>query len=348
MVNLFIELMQVSLCTHDMLSKVPSVGDWTAIYQEAQRQCVSSILLDGIERLPIEQRPSQQLLLQWICIVQMNEKNYSLQCERAKELTIRFKEKGYNSCVLKGVGLAQLYPIPSQRQGGDIDLWVDCERKELMKWLQSQCAMEHILWHHVEAKFFNDVPTEIHYHPCWLYNPFYNNRLQKWFEDQKSGQMHMDKNVRFAYPSVQFNAVYALVHLYHHLIEEGVGIRHIIDYYYILKTLSEKDRGTALNLLNRFGMKRLASSIMWILVYVCGLSKEYLLCESNEKEGRFLWDEIMRGGNFGHYRNDSRRRNSVGRMMALLPHYPKEVLWVVPWKLWHKCWRMKNARISRI
>ena len=76
---------------------------------------------------------------------------------------------------------------------------------------------------------------------------------------------------------------------------------------------------------------------------MCGARDGLLLCEPNEKEGRFLLDEIMRGGNFGHYRKDNRKRNSVARMCALLPHYPREVLWMAPWKLWHKGWRMVNS-----
>lgn len=72
------------------------------------------------------------------------------------------------------------------------------------------------------------------------------------------------------------------------------------------------------------------------------MQREYLLCEPNEKEGRFLLDDIMRGGNFGKYRNDSRRRNSAARMLALLPHYPSEVMWVVRWKCWHWLWRKFN------
>lgn len=345
MEELLIELIQVSLNSRDSLSREPSAGEWVAIYREVQKQCVLGIMLQGLERLPHKQLPPKEVLVQWVGMVQINDHYYSLQCERAKALTKRFEEQRFNSCVLKGVGIAQLYPIPSRRQGGDIDLWVDCDRKVLMIWLLNQCSLDHILWHHVDAKFFEDVPTEIHYHPCWLYNPYYNKRLQKWFEDQKINQMKVDEGLGFAYPSVQFNAVYSLVHLYHHLIEEGVGIRHIIDYYYILKALPKEDCDTVINVLNSFSMTGLASAIMWILKDVCGLSKEYLLCDTNEIEGRFLWDEIMRGGNFGHYRNDSRRRNSAGRMIALLPHYPKEVLWVVPWKLWHKCWRIKNARI---
>ena len=211
-----------------------------------------------------------------------------------------------------------------------------------MAWLRSQCKVDHVLWHHVDAKFFDDVPTEIHFHPCWLYNPFYNRRLQKWFEACKESKMQVDEKLGFAYPSVQFNAVYSVVHFYHHLIEEGVGLRHVVDYYYVLKSLPLTAYENTMRVLERLGMKRITSAMMWVLKEVCGMSEEYLLCEPDEKEGRFLLDEIMRGGNFGHYRKDFRRRNSANRMFALLPHYPNEVLWVVPWKLWHKCWRWLN------
>ena len=338
----FFELLQVAIGTRSMLSGIPTVNEWGLLFNEAQKQAVVGILIDGIERLPEAQRPPQVILLQWIGTVQMVETVYALQCERAKELASRFSDEGYSSCVLKGVGFAQYYPKSARRQGGDIDLWVDGKREDVMKWLRSQCEVDHIVWHHVDAKLFEDIETEIHFYPGWFYNPLTNRRLQRWFENERSAQMVVDEKLGFAYPTVQFNAVYSLVHLYHHLIEEGVGIRHIVDYYYILSFLPLKDRDGVVANLKRFGMMKLAGAMMWVLQQVCGMSSDYLICEPDEKEGRFLFDEIMRGGNFGHYRNDKRKRNTVARMFALLPHYPSEVLWVVPWKFWHKVWRMVN------
>ena len=154
--------------------------------------------------------------------------------------------------------------------------------------------------------------------------------------------MVVDEKLGFAYPTVQFNAVYSLVHLYHHLIEEGVGFRHIVDIYYIFKDLTWQNRGITIAYLKFFGMEKLTGAMMWVLQEVCGMSSDYLICEPNEKEGRFLLDEIMRGGNFGKYRGDNLKRNTAARMFALLPHYPSEILCVVPWKLWHKVWRMVN------
>lgn len=154
--------------------------------------------------------------------------------------------------------------------------------------------------------------------------------------------MVIDGKLGIAYPTVRFNAVYALVHLYHHLIEEGIGIRHVIDYYYILTVLHSKDKEDVVANLRWLGLMKLAGAMMWVLQDVCGMADEYLICTPNEKEGRFMLDEIMRGGNFGRYRSDNLRRNTAARMFALLSHYRSEVLWVIPWKLWHKVWRILN------
>ena len=343
MKDVFFDLLQVSLGTREAFSRVPSDAEWQAIFEEAQRQAVVGVFTDGLEHLPSEQRPPKDLLLQWIGLVQMMESQYALHCQRAKEATELFKGMRVGSCVLKGIGFAQYYPNHSRRQCGDIDLLVEGDRQEIMSCLKKRYETGLNTWHHTDVKLFDDVETEIHFHPGWLYNPFVNRRLQRWFDGQTDAQMKVDGSLGFAHPAVQFDAVFSLIHSYHHLIEEGLGLRHIIDYYYILRYLPTDDKKTVTLLLKRFRMMRLAGAMMWVLKEVCGMDEACLLCEPNEKEGRFLLDEIMRGGNFGHYRSDNRKRNSATRMLALLPHYPSEVLWVVPWKLWHKCWRMVNG-----
>ena len=336
--SLLVELIQIALGNKDNLSRSPSQKEWACILDMAQEQAIVGITVKGLDKLPAEQLPAKGLLLQWIGLAQLTGGTYLLHCERARELTNEFNTAGFRSCVLKGIGLAQLYPQPESRQLGDIDLWVEGDRKKVMAWMNKLGVAGHVIWHHVDADFFDDVPTEIHFHPCWLYNPFCNSRLQSWFDEQRDAQMSVDKALGFAYPSVQFNAIYSLVHLYHHLIEEGIGIRHIIDYYYVIKALPEEDRVAVVKELKQFGLLSLARAMMWVLQNACGMPADNLICEPNVREGKFLMDEVMRGGNFGHYRNDTRKRNSVARYMALLPHYPREVLWIVLWKLWHRSW----------
>ena len=82
---------------------------------------------------------------------------------------------------------------------------------------------------------------------------------------------------------------------------------------------------------------------MYIEIVVSGIDKDLMLCQPNEKEGRFLLEEIMRGGNFGHYdeRNRFYSKNArirrgvftLKRNMRYLKHYPGEVLWKPIWQL---------------
>lgn len=263
--NLFIELLQVSLGTREELSREPSADEWVALYQESQRQAVLGLMVEGLERLTKEQLPKQDLLLRWIGYAQLNEGSYHLHCEKAKELTSRLGDKGYASCVLKGIGFAQYYPTPSRRQCGDIDMWVGGDRKEVMDFLSKKYVLGVNVWHHVDVHIYDDVETEIHFHPTWLHNPFHNKRLQKWFESSKDKQMVVDERLGFAYPSVEFNAAYSLLHSFHHLIEEGLGLRHIVDYFYILKKLPAEQRSGVIENLKEFGLLKFATGVMWVL-----------------------------------------------------------------------------------
>ena len=133
--KLFIELLQVSLGTRDKLSRVPSSSEWASLYDEAERQAVVGILFDGLECIPPEQLPPVEIKLQWIGMAQLMESTYRLHNERAVELTRRFRAAGFCSCILKGIGLSQFYHSPERRLCGDIDIWVDGHRKDVIPWL---------------------------------------------------------------------------------------------------------------------------------------------------------------------------------------------------------------------
>lgn len=337
--DLFIELLQISLGNRGILSRTPSEKEWMGLFIEAQRQAIIGVLLTGIENLPEDQWPKQDLLLQWVGLCQMVEQTNNLHLKRARELTVWFNGTGFQSCVLKGIGIAQLYPSPLRRQCGDIDLWVSGERKKIMQSLRSKYKVGEVRWHHADVQLYDDVQTEIHFHATWLFNPKHNKKLQAFLDGHKEDEMAA-RDIGFGYPSVPFNAIYSLVHSFHHLLESGIGFRHIVDYYHIIKHLQQQEIDEVISMIKEIGLLRFLQAMMYVLQKVCGMPDRYLFFEPNEKEGRFLLDEIMRGGNFGKFRNDNLRRNTVARMIALLPHYPDEVLWLVPWKLWHKGWRM--------
>lgn len=104
-------------------------------------------------------------------------------------------------------------------------------------------------------------------------------------------------------------------------------------------------------------MKRFARGVMWIMQEVFGLEDEYLLMEPDEKEGRYILNEVMRGGNFGHY--DDRHADIKGanwkvadvkrrlrHSAHLFWHYPSEVFWNPVFIVWHKIWKISKQHIQ--
>ena len=80
--------------------------------------------------------------------------------------------------------------------------------------------------------------------------------------------------------------------------------------------------------------------------YVC---EPWMICAPNEKEGRRLLGEIMKGGNFGQYDTRDAAMKKGGmvkhgvwklkRVMRLVRSYPEEALWEPVFRVWHLGWR---------
>lgn len=335
--NLFFELLQVSLGTRDILSRVPSDIEWNSILREAKRHAVIGVLTTGIESLPMEQRPCKKVLLQWIGLEQIVEKSSILNLKRTKELENLFQKEGLSVCILKGISFSRYYPFPLRRQCGDIDIWTNGSRDDVMSWLKRKYEIGHRVWHNVGVDVFVDVPVEVHFHPAWVYHPIHNWHLQKWFKEKF--EENRLSNDGISVMPVDFDVIFSLVHSYRHLLSEGIGLRHIVDYYYILKNNTNNTGGTK-DLLRQFGLIKYAGAMMWLLSNVLGLSSEFLICEPNEKEGKFLLKEVYAAGNFGlQRRGETLNPNSLKRYSVMLQHYPEDVIWMIPWKVWHFIWR---------
>lgn len=102
-------------------------------------------------------------------------------------------------------------------------------------------------------------------------------------------------------------------------------------------------------------MARFAEGIMWVLQHYFGLEEEYKLLLPNEKEGRFIIQEVMQTGNMGH--SDTRIWGStktpisrfffnLKRDIYLAKHYPHEALWQPLFSLWLYFWRWSKGLLK--
>lgn len=442
--------------------------DWDACYQFAKRQTLVGVLFDGIQRLPKELAPARPLLLRWLSDSESIRRR-NMRMDRASAYIYnKVCAAGFRCCILKGQGNALLYPHPSSRTPGDVDVWVMANREELRHIALSltegdgsslQESLNHI------GLTVHGVSVELHSTPALLNSPLHNSRLQKWLKRnadlQCSNRIALPNNAgEVAVPTLSFNIIYQLCHLFHHCFYEGVGLRQIVDYYFVLKNtdfsgntdegagntdrdevflntdftdftdkvsgntdedgvlsntdftdntdriggnaesdgslmntdctdftdsssgdfegdgcllntdcadfldsssggLGEVDSGGALVALQEelkwLGLGEFAGAVMYVLREVMGLDEKRMICAPDERRGRLLLEEIMAGGNFGHY--DERNHFGQGalwhniqrfrRDWRMLRFYPSEALSEPLFRACHFLWRWKQKHTGK-
>lgn len=373
--ELFIELLQVSLGTREELSRVHSAVEWQGLYDEAQRQAVAGILACGIERLPKEQQPPQTILLQWIGLTLQIEQRNKLTTKVCGEVVGQMEKDGLRCCVLKGQANHRYYPdgMANRRACGDIDVWTEPNKfqvssskfhvREVLESVDAHWERTGLCWLHCNFTDKSGVPVEVHFHPSFFSRPKYNKRFQCYFSDiERCVVRETIDGVALPVMRVEEDVVYQMNHIYRHLIDEGVGLRQVVDYYWLLRRFQDscfKFQKVAINregikeVISWLGMRKFAGALMYVLKELLGMPEKYLLCEPSEKDGKFLMEEILMSGNFGHgdprmgdvaqggYMKSrvSQAWRRFKRNLRFLSSYPGEVIWEPVVRVQHFAWK---------
>ena len=214
-------------------------ADWKELYRIAKKQCLEGVLFDGIKKLPAEHvGMEKELLLQWMAESQMLEKANVRLNDAAIQVSEWFRKKGFRTCILKGQGNALMYPNPYSRTPGDIDIWVEGGDKRVISFVRSISPHEKACYHHIEFPSYKGVEVEVHYRPSFLLCFWHNRKLQKYYErvkeEQFSHRVMLGEQGEIAIPTVEFNLIFQLTHIFAHLMNEGIGLRQLLDYYFVV------------------------------------------------------------------------------------------------------------------
>lgn len=360
----FFQLLRLAIGASDVIPYIEK-EEWNTIYEIAQKQSLLGVIFDGIQKMSDVAKMKGEsmemdvdLLMTWMGKCKQIEKRNHQVDEAAVKVSAWFRKKGFRSCILKGQGNALMYPHPGHRTPGDIDLWVSGKPSEVIRFVHSIAPEEKASYHHIDFPAFNGIPVEVHYRPCYLQNPLHNHRLQRFFAEHADEQFSNEVVLgdgKVALPTASFNAVYQLVHIYNHLFQEGIGLRQIVDYYFVIESLPQITQiNTEFDVfrheLKSLGLWKFAGAMMYVLHKALGLSEDKMIAPLDVKRGKMLFEEILQGGNFGQY--DERYGFGHGvighnlqrlfRDLRLVRYYPAEALSEPFFRLWHFCWRIRN------
>lgn len=222
----FFELVRVAIDAQNTLSQPPSPEEWQELYALAKKQSLVGICFAAVQKLthnpePITQNLNEDLYYKWMGMSAKIQHRNDVVNRQCVELQRRLRKDGFRSCILKGQGVAKWYkePLPTSlkgrssdrdrkdddtlcksplkgedlidlskfRQSGDIDVWVEGTREEILAYINRICPTEEVGELHAQFHVFKNTEVEVHFTPSILSNKKANKRLQEWFEEMKEG-----------------------------------------------------------------------------------------------------------------------------------------------------------------
>lgn len=285
-------------------------ADWEAIGTLALRQTVVLLTIEGAMTLPASLQPSKAWLHNARSYTLRNLRTYALLNTSVAEATDLLRSAGFHPVLLKGQAYAHYYPRPELRQCGDIDFYVGED-----DYRPASEATQRFGWESREPF----IPTNKHY-GCSLHGirielhrvaallafPLANRRFQTWSRRQLAGTLCQvsigGKDI--ATPSPLFDVVFVFLHLYHHFINSGIGLRHLCDWAVLLHAHHDRiDQQELQRLLRSFGLLRAWRTFAPIVVDYLGLPATEcpLYTTRSAKQADKILAVILREGNFGHY-----------------------------------------------
>ena len=378
--KLFFELIKVSIGACGCLSKTPTADEWHALYDMATKQSLVGVCFAGVQRLGFAlyentstgsaqaenenhsnhsntSNLSKLQYLTWMGMAAKIQQRNEVVNRQCIELQERLMGMGYRSCIIKGQSNHPAYSsLAMLRQSGDIDIWIEGGRERVVELVYKICPTKKIHETHAELDVFEDTEVEAHYRPGLIRDFCRNSRLQKFF--QENAEECFTNRVKISAGEIvagtpRFNAVQQLLHVYHHLFDSGIGLRQVLDYYFVLTHLPSEEKDGVMKVLREVRVARFTAALMYVLQTVFGLEDQYLLCPPSEKDGEYLLNEMLEGGNFGFHRSGKKKHKGHSYLRSFFGKYfknfrhrrfaPMEWLMSPLWRVYYFGWRKMNG-----
>lgn len=246
---------------------------WRAVYQLSVAQGVSGVALEGVQCLPDEKRPEHRLFIQWGLTMKTREQTYAKQLVAACRLADALHAEGIDTMVLKGIGLAQYYPVAEHRECNDIDLYLYGEHERgnaIAARLGGQVSGFSSKHDHIFFDGFN-IDNHITFLP--VNSPkkrAMNTALLGLLEGQEKRRID---GTQLILPPRDFNYIFLIRHAYGHFLIEGIALRHLLDFAcFLRREAGAIDWPTVNGILKANGLQKFSQVVLRLTDYYFGMS----------------------------------------------------------------------------
>lgn len=275
--------------------------NWDAVFSLAILQGVTSISMDGLNRLlndntiSIELMPSQIQKLQYIGMTMEIENKYNQQHNRAEVFINKLAEKGISCYVLKGFSFSQYYLIPEHRESGDFDCylsssyeWVNKHIDEIGGWLESE-DYKHA---HIE---FKGLTIENHKFLIQTRDGRKHKKFEKFLKSliESNGYTNI-QGTKLISPCPLFNSLFLIEHAAHHFLFEKITLRFVCDWACLLDKCQDEIDWNEFNYwIDEMGYHHFVGIMTSLAVDYLGLELKYKCIPFERKHADLVLNDMV-------------------------------------------------------
>ena len=219
--------------------------------------------------------------------------------------------------ILKGMAAASYYPKPRERSLGDIDFLIDPSHREEIEDLLTKNGYRNWNKDHICHVVFKkgNAHLEMHFEIAGIPYGKAGEIVREFMTDAVEHSVTAEfDGWSFPVPEDIYHGLIILLHMQHHMLGEGLGLRHICDWAcYLQKTQDKLFWNELLDLFRKIGILTYAKVISKISALYFHINCPEWAKSADEELCREVMKDILTGGNFG--RKDNVRAKS-GMMIS--------------------------------
>lgn len=268
----FFYLLRTAIGTGPFFERPRTSDEWRAMYRLSVVHGVKAVVFDFVRQLPKSEAPDTVTAMQWLSAAAHVENTMRRMQITAEEFAEEVEKRNIPVVVLKGLAFAQYYPNPLHRECGDLDCYMMGRKEEGDRIIMELGGdVEEAGYKHSHLQY-KGLTIENHR----FFTDFDNTR-RGILTEQVLGKLIREEQTpmggsKLLCPSANFNALFLLKHAQGHFIDEGIRMRHVLDWALLLKQVQDGiDWPRLLEMLERTRTARFAGVMTAIAVRHLGI-----------------------------------------------------------------------------
>ena len=291
-----------------------SDADWNAIMQESLAQTVPMTVFQAAKAY--ESEIPKDVFARWKNLFfQAYQTNVRVQQAQA-DMTELMHEKGFGYIVIKGESSAAYYPNPELRALGDVDFLIDTSRQAEIENALMQAGYERDGMEHISHRIFRKVGAhlEMHYQVPGIPVGEKGDKVRAFLKDAVAcGECKQGGLAEFYAPCSKHHGLIILLHMQHHNLDDGLGLRHLCDWAAFVKATQNEAFWTEelLPLMKEIGIMKYASVATKLCAKYLHIPCPAWAADSDDTLCDGLLADVFLGGNFGRKNNERARSGAL-------------------------------------